>query len=140
LKWSYKAEGTLWDGPAVADGTLYFGDLNGNVYALDAATGQSRKWVSKVEGGVKATPLVANGIVYVGTDQHHMYALKQDTGQPAWPGPFNGRDGENMLVTPVLKGDILLALPNLAGSDPIQLYGLDKNNGQMAWRYPAAKP
>ncbi len=139
LKWSYKAGGSLWDGPAIADGALYLGDLSGNVYALDAATGQTSKWTAKVEGGVKATPLVADGVVYVGTDQHRMYALNQGTGRAVWPAPFEARDGENMLVTPVVQGDTLIVLPDLAGGDPVQLYGLNKSNGQLAWRYPAAR-
>lgn len=139
LKWSFKAGASLWDGPAVNDGVLYFGDLSGDLYALDATTGQSVKWTTKLEGGVKATPLVEGGVVYIGTDQNRVYALNQDTGQPVWPAPFSARDGESMLVTPVLKGDVLLMLPNLAGSDPVQLYGLYKSNGQLAWRYPVAK-
>ncbi len=139
LKWTYHAQASLWDGPAISDGMLYFGDLSGNLYALDAATGQNVKWTAKLEGGVKATPLVQDGTVYVGTDGRHMYALNQETGQFAWPAPFIGRDGESMLVTPIVKGDTLLVLPNLAGTDPVQLYGLYKSNGGLAWRYPAAK-
>ena len=89
-KWSFKAEGALWDGPAVVDGTLYFGDRSGNVYALDAATGQNNKWSAKVEGGVKMTPLVDDGVVYVGTDQNRMYAFKADNGQSVWAQPYQG--------------------------------------------------
>ena len=140
LKWSHQADGSLWDGPALANGTLYFGDLSGNVYALDEATGQNRQWTAKVEGGVGATPLVAQGVVYIGTDQHRLYALNQDTGGMVWTeGPFTGTDGENMLVTPVLRGDLLIVLPQPAGTDLVQLYGLDKSTGKMVWRYPAAK-
>ncbi len=139
LKWSYQAGASLWDGPAISDGTLYFGDLGGDFYALDAATGHTVQWTAKLDGGVKATPLVEGGTVYVGTDTHHIYALNQKTGQFVWPAPFTARDGESMLVTPILKGDTLLVLPNLAGTDPVELYGVYKSNGGLAWRYPAAK-
>jgi outer membrane protein assembly factor BamB len=113
--------------------------LNGNVYAIDAQT-QQLKWpqVATVEGGVRATPLVANGIVYVGTDQFKMYALEADTGRPHWQSPFTGQDGEMFLVTPAISGDTLIALPNLAGSSPVRLYGLNKDSGAMLWRYPPA--
>jgi outer membrane protein assembly factor BamB len=139
LKWSFKADGTLWDGPAVVDGVVYFGDRSGNVYALDAATGQNKKWLAKVEGGVKMTPLVSDGIVYIGTESNKMYAFKADTGQMVWAQPFQARDGENFLVTPAVVSQTLLALPNLAGGDPVRLYGLNKNTGALVWRYPPQK-
>jgi outer membrane protein assembly factor BamB len=137
LKWSFDADGGLWDGPALADGTLYFGDQTGNVYALDADTGQNKLWSAKVDGGVKMTPLVDEGIVYVGTDRSLLYAFKADSGQSIWPGPYKGRDGESLLVTPIVTNTTLLVLPNLAGGNPVRLIGLNKNTGQEIWLYPA---
>ncbi len=139
LKWSFKAEGGLWDGPAMVDGTLYFGDQAGNVYALEAATGQNTKWSIKVEGGVKMTPLVDNGVVYVGTDRNLMYALKVGTGESAWTDRpyYKARDGESMLITPVVYNNTLVVLPNLAGASPTRLIGVNKNTGQELWLYPA---
>jgi outer membrane protein assembly factor BamB len=137
LKWSYDSEGGLWDGPAMVDGTLYFGDQAGNVYALDADTGQNKLWSAKVDGGVKMTPLVDDGIVYVGTDLHRLYAFKADTGQAIWTEPYKARDGESLLVTPVVTNTTLLVLPNLAGGNPVRLIGLNKNTGQEMWLYPA---
>jgi outer membrane protein assembly factor BamB len=139
LKWSFKTEGAVWDGPAVANDTVYFGDRGGNVYALDAATGQNKKWSAKVEGGVKMTPLIEDGVVYIGTEQNRMYAFKADNGQAVWAQPFQAHDGENLLVTPVVVSQTLIALPNLAGGDPVRLYGLNKNTGALLWRYPPPK-
>ncbi len=137
LKWSFKAEGGLWDGPAMLDGALYFGDQAGNVYALDAATGQSATWTVKVEGGVKMTPLVDNGIVYVGTDRNQLVALEAATGRSIWNAPYKARDGESLLITPTVFENTLVVLPNLAGANPTRLIGLNKNTGQELWRYPA---
>lgn len=139
LKWSYKADGVLWDGPAVAHDTVYFGDRGGNVYALDAATGQNTRWTAKVEGSVKMTPLVDGEVVYVGTEQNRLYAFNANSGQPVWAQPFQAHDGESLLVTPVIVSQTLLALPNLAGGDPVRLYGLNKATGALLWRYPPQK-
>ncbi len=139
LKWSFKAEGAVWDGPAVTNNTVYFGDRSGNFYALDAATGQNKKWSVKVEGGVKMTPLIAEDVVYVGTEQNRLYAFKADNGQAVWAQPFQARDGESLLVTPVVVSQTLIVLPNLAGGDPVRLYGLNKNTGALLWRYPPQK-
>ncbi len=137
LNWSFKAEGGLWDAPAMADGTLYFGDQAGNVYALDAATGKNTLWSAKVEGGVKMTPLIDNGIVYVGTDSNRMYAFKADTGQSVWTEPYKSRDGESLLITPVVYSNTLVVLPNMAGATPTRLIGVNKNTGKELWIYPA---
>jgi outer membrane protein assembly factor BamB len=137
LKWSFKAEGGLWDGPAMVDGTLYFGDQAGNVYALDAATGQNKKWSVKVEGGVKMTPLVDDGVVYVGTDRDRLYAFKADTGQAVWAEPYKARDGESLMVTPAVYNTTLVVQPNLAGGTPTRLLGLNKSTGRELWLYPA---
>lgn len=140
LKWKFTAEGRLWDGPAEANGVLYQGDLSGNVYALDAGNGQATKWPqpAKLEGGVRATPLVTDSVLYVGTDKNKIYALETATGRSVWQNPFNARDGEMMLVTPQISGDTLVVLPNLAGADPVRLYGVNKATGALLWRFPPA--
>jgi outer membrane protein assembly factor BamB len=65
-----------------------------------------------------------------------MYALDAATGRAIWPAPFTARDGEMLLVTPVLDGDTLVVLPNLAGANPNRLYVLNKNTGAQLWQYP----
>lgn len=136
LKWTFKAKSRLWDPPIEIDGTLYFGDLSGYVYAVNATTGEAI-WPQpgKVEGGVRATPLVANNKIFVGTDQFKMYALDMD-GRPYWQIPFSGKDGEMFIVTPALSGTNLIALPNLAGATPTRLYGLNADTGAQLWFYP----
>ena len=83
------------------------------------------------------TPLVENGIVYVGTDQDRMFAFKADSGQTIWPDAYKARDGESLLVTPVVYSNTLVVLPNLAGATPTRLIGVNKNTGQELWIYPA---
>ncbi len=74
----------------MVDGTLYFGDQAGNVYALDAATGQNKKWSVKVEGGVKMTPLVTTASCTSAPISNRMYALRADTGQSVWAAALQG--------------------------------------------------
>jgi outer membrane protein assembly factor BamB len=140
LKWKFTAEGRLWEGPAEANSVLYQGDLNGNVYALDPDTGLATGWPqpAKLAGGIRATPLVTDSVIYVGTDQNKLYALETETGRPVWQTPFTAREGEMLLVTPQLSGDTLVVLPNLAGADPVRLYGINQTTGAQVWRFPPA--
>jgi len=69
--------------PVFKDNVIYFGGDNGNVYAVDAATGhQIRKRATN--GPVPATPAIADGTVYVGSYDGKFYALNAQTGALKW--------------------------------------------------------
>lgn len=71
--------------PAVANGVVFIGSHDGNVYAFDApgsnACSGSPKtcnplWSSATNGPVYSSPAVANGAVYVGSDDKSLYVFK----------------------------------------------------------------
>jgi len=81
---------TLWSASipvaspaAVADGTVYVGGSDGNVYALAADTGAQR-WAAHTAGSVSQPVAVANGVVYAGSDDGHLYAFDEATGTQKW--------------------------------------------------------
>ena len=53
---------------------VYVGSKDGNVYALDAATGQVR-WTYTTAGPVYSSPAVSGGTVYGGSGDGKLYAL-----------------------------------------------------------------
>ena len=59
--------------PAVADGVVYFGAGDGNLYALDAAAAVSSRCQHRQP--IEGSPAVADGRVYVGSDNHYEYAF-----------------------------------------------------------------
>jgi outer membrane protein assembly factor BamB len=63
LKWSYTTGSGVESSPAVANGVVYFGSYDGNLYALSAGTG-ALLW-SYTTGGGQSSPAVVNGVVYV---------------------------------------------------------------------------
>ena len=60
--------------PAVADGVVYVGSFDYNVYALDATTGQ-QIWSFPTESYVESTPTFADGVVYFGSFDNKTYAV-----------------------------------------------------------------
>jgi outer membrane protein assembly factor BamB len=38
-KWSFETGGPVWSSPTVMDDTVYVGSLDGNLYAVDASSG-----------------------------------------------------------------------------------------------------
>ena len=69
--------------PAVANGVVYVGSDDDNVYALNASTG-AKLWSYATGGAVYSSPAVANGVVYVGSDDGNVYALNASTGAKLW--------------------------------------------------------
>ena len=62
LKWSYATGGRVESSPAVANGVVYIGSWDRNVYALNASTG-ALLWSYATGGYVESSPAVANGVV-----------------------------------------------------------------------------
>lgn len=84
LKWTFRA-GLFANSPAVgADGSIYFGSLDGNLYALNP--GGEEVWRA-VLGQISGVPAVGGGgMIYVGVaspEEEMFYALNRD-GTAAW--------------------------------------------------------
>ena len=69
--------------PTVANGTVYIGSGDQQVYALDAATG-TLKWSFATGDVVHAAPALANNTVYIGSWDRNLYALDAATGKEKW--------------------------------------------------------
>src|SRR5262249_10767848 len=70
LVWTYNTGNTISSSPAIdVYGTVYIGSWNGNLYALDGATG-NLKWYYATGGAITySSPAIdANGVVYVGSN------------------------------------------------------------------------
>ena len=65
LLWTFPAGDIIESTAAVVDGTVYFGALDGILYALDAQTGEKR-WTYETNSSIKASPAIYDGIIYFG--------------------------------------------------------------------------
>lgn len=64
----------------MANGVVYIGSDDDNIYALDAHTG-AKLWSYATGGGVDSSPAVVNGVVYVGSSDGNVYAFSLKQGQ-----------------------------------------------------------
>lgn len=82
--------------PAVADGTVFVGDLLGVLHAVDAASGEVR-WRFPTGAEIKSSPVVADDLVLVGSYDEHFYAVDRTTGELRWKlqteGPVHATPG-----------------------------------------------
>jgi outer membrane protein assembly factor BamB len=150
LRWSIQTGALLprnhpqagaWDwyvGSAVITGsTAIIGAGDGNVYALDLATGKER-WRAKTGGRVRATPSVHDGVAVVGSGDGRVYALDVATGGTRWVHHTigdtldlekAGYDRRTIQSTAAVADGAVLF-----GSRDGGFYALDFATGERRWR------
>jgi glucose dehydrogenase len=65
--------------PAVTNERIYFGGLDGIIYALEAQSGKL-VWKKELGGRVATSSAVRGNDLYVGTAKRHIYRLGTDSG------------------------------------------------------------
>ena len=90
--------------PAVVNGVVYIGSEDGNVYALNAATGASI-WNYPTGGFVKSSPAVAGNVVYFASWDNNVYALNAASGAEIWS---YATDGEVTSSPAVAEGGVYI--------------------------------
>ncbi len=123
-KWTFT---TIGSSPAVANGVVYIGSYDHNVYALNASTG-AKLWSYTTGQFVDASPAVANGVVYIASEDGNMYALNASTGAKLWSFAFEDGDGSQCPAT-VVDGVVYV------GAEDLNLYALNASTGAKLWSF-----
>ena len=121
--WSYATGSYVYSSPAVADGKVYVGSVDGRVYCLDSLTG-TQVWNHTTGWYVYSSPAVVDGRVYVGSDDNGTYCLDASTGAQLW----NYTTGGYIHSSPtVANGRVYI------GSCDGKIYCLDALTGALRW-------
>jgi outer membrane protein assembly factor BamB len=122
--------------PLVVNGVVYVGNLDGHLYAIDAATGEMRwrfrtgKGTESAGVGVTSTAAHSNGVLFFGSSDHNVYALGEDA-QVRWVF----QTGDSVLASPkVDQGTVYV------GSVDKTLYALDEKTGALRWKLAGEGP
>jgi alcohol dehydrogenase (cytochrome c) len=137
--------------PIVVDGVMFVSGFDGNVWAMDAATG-SLYWNYQHAipidtplccGNVNRGVAVANGRVYYATANGHLVALDARTGAVVWDRVFlDVRAGESSTGAPLVVRDMLV-VGHAGGEYGVRghLDAYDLVTGARRWRrYTVPKP
>jgi len=141
--WEYSTGGMGASSPAVAaDGTVYIGSLDHNIYALDGTRRRqvfvngkphlepTKKWEFKtgspVQGSVAIGP---GGTIYVGSNDDTLYALHNQTGHMIW----KLKREEGMVDSPSIGIDGTIYIGSAGNSGKV--YALDGKSGLSRWKF-----
>src|SRR5579863_1313337 len=126
LDWSFTTGGEIYlSSPAVANGVVYVGSTDFNLYALNSSTG-ALLWKYATANGVYSSPAVANGVVYFGSQDSNFYALNATTGALLW----KYTTGSAVLCSPTVANGVVYV-----GSYDNSLYALNASTGVLLWKY-----
>jgi outer membrane protein assembly factor BamB len=149
VKWAFKAGGPIVASPAIADGVVYIGAMDGHLYALDQETGKE-KWNFKSRMPIASSPAVTADALYFVSSAGSLAALDLKTGQPKW---VSGMEYERKFEAKNLHGypsaaqtipdawDIFTSSPAAAngkvyfGSGDGNVYSVDAQTGMLLWKF-----
>lgn len=125
-------ENWIWGSPILDGETLYYADLDGNVFSLDLANG-IKNWSVKPAGSIVASPLKVGDQIYVASEPDDskdgigtLVALDLE-GNIVWSKEVGGK----LYTAPVASGDLILVTPYKA-EFVLAAYDAD---GKQAWTF-----
>ena len=127
--WTFATGSFITSSPAVANGVLYIGSFDHNVYALNARTGR-KIWQYTTGSAIEhSTPAVYRGVVYIGSDDGNVYALNAATGALLW----NFTTGAAVHSSPTVVNGVVYI-----GSEDFSVYALNASTGASIWTFNGA--
>ena len=138
--WKSDLFGAITGSAVAADGKVYFGSLDQNIYCLDANTG-AKIWNVTTGYRVSSTPAVSGGVVYTGADDGSIYALNANTGAQIWKTSLTSLTGVFWVSawqprsSPQVDGGQVFV-----GALDGNLYCLNANSGSVIWKAAAGSP
>lgn len=112
--------------PTYADGTLYV--ARHELFALDAATGETRWRAPDVEG-VEGCVAIADGVVYAFGTEGRVDAVAAGDGEPIWSRSLDTRLHADYFETTAADGRVYV------GGRDQSLYALSADDGETLWRF-----
>jgi outer membrane protein assembly factor BamB len=139
VAWKFTTNGSVISSPSVADGIVYVGSQDKNIYALGAFSG-NLIWKFATQDAQVSSPAIVNGRVYTGGDDGYVYCLDAYTGALVWKTFVNGD-------LPYTYGSFVLkSSPAVNGGEVYvgsldgYMYAINADSGNIDWKYQTQGP
>src|SRR5688572_14211586 len=124
--WTYETKEAILSSPTVADGVVYVGVGNGDLIAVDFASGKLR-WKYATKSFIdESSPAIGTNAVYVGDLDGIVHAVSRTDGKPLWTFKTQGE----IKSSPVIVNDVVLI-----GSYDGNLYAIEARSGTLRWKF-----
>ncbi len=129
-KWRYKAKRAVTSSPVYADGIIFFGSVDSQLYALDAKSGLII-WRFRMAKATISTPCIFENYIFSGSVDANIYCIDMHSSKEVWHFTT-----ENQVTgSPVVHKDSLFC-----GSVDGTMYCLEYRTGRLRWKFPTQQP
>lgn len=132
-KWSFPDKGDVKGfaaAPIIWRGTLYIGDMGGNLYALNQYSGE-QIWSRPVREAIVSSPVIYHDTVYVATIEGKIYAVGAESGGIQWVYPKALGEKIASVESSLLIDNMHVYGITLAG----EVFALSRDTGEPVWWY-----
>jgi outer membrane protein assembly factor BamB len=131
----FDTEGWVWGGPTLDDGTIYFGDLDGYLYAVNVTDdGFSEVWKQQIsEEALRASPVVVDRTLIIPSEDETVYAVGLEDQSYVWRyDDLEQKYLTNIVVTEI-EGEAAVVL-GTQETDRMAI-ALRVSDGDRLWEY-----
>jgi outer membrane protein assembly factor BamB len=134
ILWNYTAGSSVHSSPTIANGKVYFGSMDHNIYCLDAATGV-KIWQYNTSHPVSSSPAIYESMVYIGSNDaygvngNNLYCLDAANGNLIWEYSTGDSQWGIYSSPAVIDGMVYV------GSGDHEVYCLNAYNGSVIWDF-----
>jgi outer membrane protein assembly factor BamB len=122
--WSFPVVSYADSAPAVFNGRVYVGSVNGGFYCLDSSSG-GQVWNYSPGDSFDSSPTVANNLVYVESSNGDIYCLDAASGNRIWNFSIGSTASSS---SPAVSGGYVYV-----GNEGGGVFCLDASNGGVVW-------
>jgi eukaryotic-like serine/threonine-protein kinase len=132
LLWRFQTQTRTISSPAaVSTGSVYFGTIDGTIYALNSASGKE-SWHFSSGGAILGSPVVDGNVIYLGSDNGKLYALNASTGTELWSYTAgSGTEAVSLGTATVVNGVVYSAASNNVSHS--YLFAVNASSGSALW-------
>jgi outer membrane protein assembly factor BamB len=119
--------------PVLDNGTLYFADYSGKLFAVDASDGSlAQKPKEDISGSITGGPAISGNTLAFGTTDGHLYVLDKDTFSAATGWPAGGKTFSGAIWAPPVISNGVIYVATMDG----EVYALNLKDGSQIWKQP----
>lgn len=145
VAWRAELGGAVTGTPTVKDGRVYAATWKGDVFALDAATGEE-VWRADAGSQVDASVTLWEGLAFFGTKSATLHAVDAATGKEVWKVTVDDTTSAHLYAQPLVLDDGTLVMGVASDQESISIHGdapldfrgkvvaYDARTGDEKWR------
>jgi outer membrane protein assembly factor BamB len=125
--WAFRFEDEVRGSPLVANGVVYAGVYDNNLYAVNALDGKLL-WKYATDGGLPGSPAIYQDTLFIGSEDKRLHAVSAKSGRVQWTYYTEGP----VRASPrAAEGHVFI------GSDDVYLHAVNILTGRRVWRSQA---